>query len=114
MASSKEFLTFVLDQFSLAGEIKSRAMMGEYLLYYKGVYFAAVCDDRLLLKPTPAGEALLPGAAMEAPYEGAKPMILVEELEDRELLARLAEETAGMLLAAPQKGKAKRKKRDEE
>lgn len=114
MASSKEFLTFVLDQFSLAGDIKSRAMMGEYLLYYKGVYFAAVCDDRLLLKPTPVGEALLPGAAMEVPYEGAKPMILVEELEDRELLAKLAEETANQLLAAPQKKAAKSKKRNAE
>ena len=89
MASRKEYLDYVLEQFSDLEGVTHRAMMGEYLLYYQGKLFGGVYDDRLLVKPVPAVRALLPDAPEEAPYEGAKPMLLVEDMEDRDLLARL-------------------------
>lgn len=91
MPSRKEYLDYLLEQFSQAGEVTSRAMMGEYILYYRGKVFGGVYDNRLLVKPTPSARALLPGAGEELPYPGAKPMLLVEPLEDRAFLARLVE-----------------------
>ena len=89
MASRKEYLDYVLEQLSDLEGVTHRAMMGEYLLYYQGKLFGGVYDDRLLVKPVPAARALLPDAPEEAPYEGAKPMLLVEDMEDSALLARL-------------------------
>lgn len=86
MASSKEFLDFVLEQ---CGGLSARAMMGEYLLYYGGKVVGGVYDNRLLVKPTPSAVALIPNAPMELPYDGAKRMLLVEDIEDRELLEKL-------------------------
>ncbi len=86
MASSKEFLDFVLEQ---CGGLSARAMMGEYLLYYGGKVVGGVYDNRLLVKPTPSAVALIPNAPMELPYDGAKRMLLVEDIEDRELLENL-------------------------
>lgn len=91
MASSKSYLDFVLDQLSGLSEIAHRKMMGEYILYYRGRIFAYICDDRLLLKPVPAALELLPDAELEPPYEGAKPMLRVDDVENRELLAELVE-----------------------
>lgn len=91
MASKREYLDFVLEQLSGLSDIGWRQMMGEYMIYYKGKYVAAVCDDRFLVKPTPTARALMPNAAEELPYEGAKPMLLVDCAPDRELLARLFE-----------------------
>ena len=86
MASSKEYVEFILDGCS---GLSARAMMGEYVLYYGGKVVGGVYDNRLLVKPTQSAISLLPDAPMELPYEGAKPMLLVEDIEDRDLLAKL-------------------------
>ena len=91
MASKKDYLQFVLDQLSLLDDVSSRAMMGEYVLYYRGKVFGGIYDDRFLVKPTPAAEAMMPSAAWELPYEGAKPMLLVDNVEDRAFLRELVE-----------------------
>ena len=88
MASSKEYIEFVLEQYS---NLSARAMMGEYVLYYGGKVVGGVYDNRLLVKPTKSAVALLPNAPYEVPYEGAKEMLLVEDIEDRELLKKLFE-----------------------
>ena len=88
MASSKEFTEFVLEQCS---GLSARAMMGEYVLYYGGKVVGGVYDNRLLVKPTRSAVALLPNAPHELPYEGAKQMLLVEDIEDVELLKKLFE-----------------------
>ena len=88
MASSKEYLDFVLEQCS---GLSARAMMGEYVLYYGGKVVGGVYDNRLLVKPTKSVVSLLPNAPYELPYEGAKEMLLVEDIEDRELLKKLFE-----------------------
>ena len=89
MASSKEYLDFILEQLSCAGDISHRAMMGEYILYYRGRMIGGIFDDRFLVKPVPAAVALMPDATYEQPYRGAKEMLLVCEVDDREFLARL-------------------------
>lgn len=89
MASSKDFLQFVLDQLSALEDITFRAMMGEFILYYRGRIVGGIYDDRLLVKPTASAAALMPSAPREAPYEGAKDMLLVEQLDDRDFLAAL-------------------------
>ena len=88
MASSKEYLDFFLDQ--CAG-LSARAMMGEYVLYYGGKVVGGIYDNRLLVKPTPSAIALMPKAPREMPYEGAKEMLLVEDIENREFLEKLFE-----------------------
>ena len=89
MASRKEYLDYVLEQFSDLEGVTHRAMMGEYLLYWQGKLFGGVYDDRLLVKPTPAALRLLPDAPREKPYPGAKEMLLVEELDDPAFLRSL-------------------------
>ena len=91
MASTKEYLDFVLEQLSGLDEISSRAMMGEYILYYRGRVFGGIYDDRLLVKPVPVAVKLMPNAEMELPYEGAKEMILVDDVDNREFLCKLVE-----------------------
>ena len=88
MASSKEYIEFVLDGFS---GLSAHAMMGEYVLYYGGKVVGGVYDNRLLVKPTKSAALLLPNAPRELPYEGAKEMLLVEDIEDRALLKKLFE-----------------------
>lgn len=105
MATSKDYLNFILDQLSGLEGITSRPMMGEYLLYYQGKLFGDVCDNRLLLKPVPAAVELLPGAAYEPPYPGAKEMLLVEDLENRELLTQVVEAMYSQLPAPKPKKK---------
>lgn len=89
MASSKEYLDYILDQLSLAGGITYRAMMGEFILYKDGKIFGGIYDDRFLVKPVPAALAKMPGALREVPYEGAKEMLLVENVDDRDFLREL-------------------------
>ena len=89
MASTREYLDFVLEQLSGLEGIRHRAMMGEYLLYYRDRLAGGIYDNRLLVKPVPAAVKLLPKAPLEAPYEGAKEMLLVEDADDRELLSAL-------------------------
>lgn len=91
MASTKEYLEFVLEQLSGLDEVTSRAMMGEYILYYRGRVFGGIYDDRLLVKPVPAAVKRMPNASMELPYDGAKEMILVEDVDNREFLCELIE-----------------------
>ncbi len=91
MASTKEYLDFVLEQLSGLDEISYRAMMGEYILYYNGRVFGGIYDDRLLVKTVPAAVKLMPYAPMELPYDGAKEMILVDDIDDREFLCELIE-----------------------
>ena len=91
MASSKEYLSFVLDQLSGLNEITYRAMMGEYILYYRGKIIGGIYDDRLLVKPVMAAKRLMPDTVLEIPYDGAKEMLLVEDVDDREFLSGLVE-----------------------
>lgn len=89
MATSKEYMDYILDQLSGVEGITHRKMMGEYILYIHGRIAAYVCDDRLLVKPVAAAKRLLPDAPMEAPYPGAKEMLLVEDTDDRVLMEHL-------------------------
>ena len=89
MPSSKGYLDFILDQLSQAEDISHRTMMGECILYCKGKVFGGIYDDRFLVKPVKAAKALLPDAPLELPYEGAKPMLLVDNVEDKAFLAQL-------------------------
>ena len=89
MASSKAYLDFILDQLSGLDDESYRAMMGEYILYYRGKIIGGIYDDRFLVKPTPSARAMMPQAEMELPYEGAKEMLLVDDVESREFLTAL-------------------------
>ena len=89
MASTKGYLDFVLEQLSELDEVSSRAMMGEYVLYYRGKVFGGIYDDRLLVKPVPVAVRLMPDAERELPYEGAKEMIMVDDVDNREFLCEL-------------------------
>ena len=89
MASRKEYLDYILEQLSDAEGVTYRAMMGEYILYCQGRIFGGIYDDRLLVKPTKSAKALLPDASLELPYEGAKPMLLVDNVDDRAFLRGL-------------------------
>ena len=94
MASSKEYLEYVLEQLSGAEGLRYRPMMGEYLIYCRNKVVGGVYDDRLLVKPTRGALALLPDAPRELPYPGGKEMLLVEDMENRDLLQRLLESIA--------------------
>lgn len=89
MATSKEYIQFILEQLSGLEEISSRSMMGEYIIYYKGKIAAYVCDNRLLVKPVKAAREYIPDGVYEPPYEGAKDMLLVENVDSPEYLAGL-------------------------
>ena len=89
MASSREYLDFILEQLALADDITYRQMMGEYILYYRGKIFGGIYDDRLLVKPVPAAMRFLPDSTMELPYEGAKEMILMDDVDNSERLCEL-------------------------
>ena len=91
MASSKEYLQFILEQLSGLEKITYRAMMGEYILYYRGKIVGGIYDDRLLVKPVKSAVSYMPDARYELPYDGAKEMLLVEEVDDREFLTGLFE-----------------------
>ena len=91
MASSKDYLEFILEQLSGLNEITHRSMMGEYILYYRGRIFGGIYDDRLLVKPVPTAVKLMPDATMDLPYDGAKEMILMDDVDNREFLCELVE-----------------------
>ena len=91
MASSKEYLIFILEQLSGLDDITYRAMMGEYILYYRERVIGGIYGDRFLVKPVRAAVNLMPNAEMEVPYEGAKGMLLVDDVDDREYLVKLFE-----------------------
>ena len=91
MASSKEYLDYIIDQLSELTDISYRAMMGEYIIYYRGKVIGGIYDDRFLVKPTRSAMAMMPEADMELPYEGAKKMLLVENIENKAFLRELLE-----------------------
>ena len=91
MSSTKEYLNFILDQLSALDDISYRAMMGEYILYYRGKIVGGIYDDRFLVKVTKSAAAMMPDADRELPYEGAKEMLLVDNVENREFLRKLIE-----------------------
>ena len=91
MASSKEYLEYILEQLSDLEDITYRAMMGEYIIYYRGKIIGGIYDDRFLIKPVKAAIDMMPDADMELPYEGAKEMLLVDDVENREFLKSLFE-----------------------
>ena len=97
MTSSKDYLTFVLDQLSGLDGIAYRAMMGEFILYFRGRIVGGIYDDRLLVKPVPAALELMPDAPREPPYPGAKEMLLVEDVDDADSLQALFRAMYGQL-----------------
>ena len=91
MPSSKEYLNFILGQLSDLNEITVKPMMGEFLLYYRGKLVGGIYDDRLLVKPVKSAIDYMPQATYSLPYEGAKEMLLVDDVDDKEYLAGLFE-----------------------
>ena len=89
MASSKKYLKFILGQISELEEITYRAMMGEFIIYYRGKIVGGIYDDRLLVKPVKSAISLMPDANYELPYEGAKEMLLVNDVDSKDFLTRL-------------------------
>ena len=91
MPSSKEYLNFILEQLSDINDITYKPMMGEFLIYYRGKLVGGVYDDRLLVKPVKSAITYMPQAEYSLPYEGAKEMLLVDNIDDKEYLAGLFE-----------------------
>ena len=89
MASSKEYLDFILEQLSELNDVSYRAMMGEFIIYYRGKIVGGIYDDRFLVKPTKSAVAMMPNADMELPYDGAKEMLLVDDVDNKEFLKEL-------------------------
>ena len=89
MASSKDYLQFVLEQLSELQEITYRAMMGEFIIYYREKIIGGIYDDRLLVKPTKSAISYMPTVTYEIPYENAKEMLLVEEVDNKDFLTGL-------------------------
>ena len=104
MASSKGYLDFIFEQLSDLDDISYRAMMGEYIIYYRGKVVGGIYDDRFLVKPTKSAVSMMPDAGMELPYEGAKEMLLVDDVENRKFLRKLLESMYDEL-PAPKKKK---------
>ena len=107
MASSKGYLDFVLEQLSELDDISYRTMMGEYIIYYRGKVVGGIYDDRFLVKNTKAAMEMMPEAVLELPYDGAKEMFLVDDIENKEFLRKLLETMYDELLA-PKKKKEKK------
>ncbi len=91
MTSSRNYLDFVLDRLSDVDDVTYRPMMGEYILYFKGKVIGGIYDDRFLVKPTKSAKRLMPEAAYETPYTGAKDMLLVDNIDDSDFLRELLE-----------------------
>ena len=91
MTSSKQYLEYILERLSGLDDLSHRAMMGEYILYYRGKIIGGIYDDRFRIKPVKSAKAMMPNADMELPYEGAREMILVDETENEDFLKELIE-----------------------
>lgn len=104
MASTKNYLDFILEQLSDLDEISYKAMMGEYIIYYRGKIIGGIYDDRFLVKPVKSAISLMPDATFEIPYDDAKEMILVDNIDDKEFLTKLFN-TMYYELPAPKKKK---------
>ena len=97
-------MDFILEQLSELDDVSYRAMMGEYILYYRGKIIGGIYDDRFLVKPTESAAAMMPNAEMELPYDGAKEMLLVDDVDNKEFLRELLEAMYSEL-PAPKKKK---------
>ena len=104
MTSSKQYLEYILERLSGLDDISHRAIMGEYIIYYRGKIIGGIYDDRFLIKPVKSAKAMMPNADMELPYEGAREMILVDETENEDFLKELIEAMYGEL-PSPRKRK---------
>ncbi len=104
MSSSKDYLEFFLEQLSLLDEISYKAMMGEYIIYYQGKIIGGIYDDRFLVKPTESAKQMMPNAQYETPYEGAKEMLLVDDIDNKDFLNKLLNSMVDEL-PAPKKKK---------
>ena len=91
MSTSKAFFEFIFERLSVIDEVSFRPMMGEYVLYFKNKVVGGIYDNRLLVKPTISVLGLLPNAEYQLPYEGAKEMIFIKELDNKEFLLCLLE-----------------------
>ena len=89
MASSKEYLDFILEQVSELENVSYKAMMGEFIIYYEGKIIGGIYDDRLLVKPVQSAINYMPNAVYELPYDGAKEMLLVDDVDNKEFLIGL-------------------------
>lgn len=89
MASSKEYLDFILEQVSELDNVSYKAMMGEFIIYYKGKIIGGIYDDRLLVKPVQSAINYMPNAVYELPYDGAKEMLLIDDVDNKEFLIGL-------------------------
>ena len=106
MASSKEYLDFIMEQLSGLEDVSWKTMMGEYIIYYRGRIVGGIYDDRFLVKPVKSAVAMMPNAGRELPYEGAKEMLLVDNVENRDFLRELLEAMYDELPAPKKKRKA--------
>ena len=105
MASSKEYLDFLLEQLSELTDITYKSMMGEYIIYYQGKIVGGIYDDRFLVKPVKSAIKLMPNADYELPYEGAKEMLLVDDVDNKDFLVELFNSMYEELLAPKVKKK---------
>lgn len=105
MPSSKEYLDFILEQLSGLEEISHKKMMGEYIIYYKEKIIGGIYDDRFLVKPTKSAIELMPDATYELPYEGAKEMLFVDNVDSKDFLAKLFNAMYDELPLPKKKGK---------
>ena len=97
MACNPEFVQYIIDQCSGAGEIAVKKMMGDYCAYCDGVLFGLICDNGFYVKPTEAGRKLLRTEDLRPPYPGAKPHFYIEDVDDREYLSALVHATCAEL-----------------
>ena len=107
MASSKDYLDYTLEQLSELEDVSYRAMMGEYIIYYRGKVVGGIYDDRFLVKPTKSAVAMMPDADLEIPYKGAKEMLLVDNVENKEFLRELLEAMYDELPVPKKRGSGK-------
>ncbi len=105
MASSIEYLNFILEQLSFLDDVTYRPMMGEFIIYYKGKIVGGIYDDRFLVKPVKSAIKMMPEAERQLPYEGAKEMLAVDNVDDREFLMKLLEAMYDELPAGKKKKK---------
>lgn len=97
MASNADFVQYIVDQCSGAGEIVAKKMFGDYGIYCNGIIFGLICDDRFYLKPTEAGRTLLRKEELRPPYDGAKDYFYIADVDDRDYLSSLVRETCKAL-----------------
>lgn len=105
MSSSKEYLTFILEQLSELEDVSYKAMMGEYILYYRGKIVGGIYDDRLFVKPVKSAIDYMPNANYDVPYDGAKEMLLVDDVDSKDFLTGLFEAMFDELPAPKPKNK---------